>query len=741
MRPRFDSVAATTSSRRAHAEAASRRPHATAAAGVPRYLAQGKPAPSAPVTLQRDGDGPLPFQLTPPSLLQPSDPLARFRAGIGQQLQLDPDLRAKMLALTWHELDPAALFDPIAAAAAAAAAANQPAPSGEARVSPTTTPAAPAGPSIALDPDFAKTQRPATGGDVFNGLLKLPQVSGLLGRVRDDVVGRLGRDWSASSGGENAAFVGGSVVVGGSLLAGVLGMKASRGLVLSLLNDTVIPIPKVKGYSMAFHLAGDSVVVGAHLDVGQFLPEMWGFGAGKPKPINDPSWRAVPPQIDRDADGGALQGDVAPAALADGIAQQRGGGHALGAGLRARFEPVLGATLSRVRVHTGAYADALARGAAARAFTTGNDIFFRAGHYAPQTPTGQRLLAHELVHTVQQATGPVHARPAGAALRVSEAGDAHERQAQRVAEHITGGGPAPAQMHHAAAAPAIQREPQPQPKLPASPPDAAARLLAQGPPAWSDYFEQTVPAIAEAAEANDKIGLQRALWLITQAYAEQSPGAGLPSAHRNRLFNEQAAVTFKPGGAVDKVVPGQESEGITLKRLNQNEAAARGSTAMKVSPTFGYDTPERAVQHHLDQMAARWKPASAALTKQGESFAGFAQGLQDSHYAKAENYASDLIALQGQVRGQVVAWLRYTIVQRRRVRLPQLQAWAEQARAVHDALGASLGAALDLLGPLALQWRLLADALLLAERQLAREQAALARLERLAAVLAVSLVP
>lgn len=737
MRPRFDSVAAAGP--RSHAEAASRRPPAVAAAGVPRFLARGTPAATAPATLQRDGDGPLPFQLKPPSLLQPSDPLARFQVGIGQQLQLDPDLRAKMLTLTWHELDPAALFDPIAAAAAAAA--TRPAPPGDATTAPKATPAAPAEPTAALDPDFVKTQRPATGGDIFNGLLKLPQVSGLLGRVRDDAVGRLGRDWSASSSGENAAFVGGSVFVAGSLLAGVLGMKASRGLVVSLLNDTVIPIPKVKGYSMAFHLADDGVVIGAHLDVGQFLPELWGFGAGKPKSISDPSWRAVPPQIDRAVDGAgsALQGDGAPAALADGIAQQRGGGDALGAGLRAHFEPALGAKLSRVRVHTGADADALARGAAARAFTTGNDIFFRAGHYAPQTPTGQRLLAHELVHTVQQGNGLVDARPAGAGLRVSDAGDAHERQAQRIAEDIVGGGRAPAPVHPAAAAPAVQREPQPQPH--AKPPDAAAQLLAQRPPVWSDYFEEIVPAIAEAAEANDKIGLQRALWLVTQAYAEQSPGAGLPSAHRNRLFNEQAAVSFKPGGAVDKVVPGQESDGITLKKLNQNEGAVRGTTAMKVSPTFGYDTPERAVQHHLDQMAARWKPASAALTRPGESFTGFAQGLQDSHYAKAENYASDLIALQGQVRGQVVAWLRYTIVQRRRVRLPQLQAWAEQARAVHDALGDALGDALDLLGPLALQWRLLADALMLAERQLAREQAALARLERLAAVLAVGVAP
>ena len=38
----------------------------------------------------------------------------------------------------------------------------------------------------------------------------------------------------------------------------------------------------------------------------------------------------------------------------------------------------------------------------ARAFTLGQDIVFGAGEYAPDTGEGTRLLAHELVHVVQQ---------------------------------------------------------------------------------------------------------------------------------------------------------------------------------------------------------------------------------------------------------------------------------------------------------------------------------------------------
>jgi hypothetical protein len=53
-------------------------------------------------------------------------------------------------------------------------------------------------------------------------------------------------------------------------------------------------------------------------------------------------------------------------------------------------------------VHTGTNADALSRSLQARAFTTGQDIFFRSGEYSPASSSGQKLIAHELTHTKQQ---------------------------------------------------------------------------------------------------------------------------------------------------------------------------------------------------------------------------------------------------------------------------------------------------------------------------------------------------
>lgn len=67
--------------------------------------------------------------------------------------------------------------------------------------------------------------------------------------------------------------------------------------------------------------------------------------------------------------------------------------------------PLLGSTLTGVHLHTDAAAAAEAERLGARAFTRGEDIYFNAGEYAPATTDGQKLLAHELAHVLQQSRG------------------------------------------------------------------------------------------------------------------------------------------------------------------------------------------------------------------------------------------------------------------------------------------------------------------------------------------------
>jgi len=80
----------------------------------------------------------------------------------------------------------------------------------------------------------------------------------------------------------------------------------------------------------------------------------------------------------------------------------RGGGQPLPASTRTFFEPRFGFDISQVRIHTDAHAAEIARAVNARSFTVGRDVVFGAGEYAPETPIGKKLLAHELTHVVQQ---------------------------------------------------------------------------------------------------------------------------------------------------------------------------------------------------------------------------------------------------------------------------------------------------------------------------------------------------
>lgn len=74
--------------------------------------------------------------------------------------------------------------------------------------------------------------------------------------------------------------------------------------------------------------------------------------------------------------------------------------------LRQEMETLVGADLSEVRVHTGERAQRMAEGLGARAFAAGTaDVFFAQGEFAPQTPAGKALLAHEVAHVAEGRTG------------------------------------------------------------------------------------------------------------------------------------------------------------------------------------------------------------------------------------------------------------------------------------------------------------------------------------------------
>lgn len=125
--------------------------------------------------------------------------------------------------------------------------------------------------------------------------------------------------------------------------------------------------------------------------------------------IADDVLRQQAPEMGKGVEGNILQtkaGSNQPTKLSSNFQNRvfalQGGGQPLALSERAFFEPRFSSDFSQVRIHTDSQAAKAARVINAHAFTLGRDIVFGGGEYRPGTSEGNRLLAHELVHVVQQ---------------------------------------------------------------------------------------------------------------------------------------------------------------------------------------------------------------------------------------------------------------------------------------------------------------------------------------------------
>ncbi|GAA0879203.1 hypothetical protein GCM10009119_21710 [Algoriphagus jejuensis] len=94
-------------------------------------------------------------------------------------------------------------------------------------------------------------------------------------------------------------------------------------------------------------------------------------------------------------------GDLEPE-IENRIQSAKGGGAAMPAETQTSMESHFGQPFGAVKIHNDNTSDRLNRQLDAKAFTTGNNIFFKRGEYNPTTYQGKKLLAHELTHVVQQ---------------------------------------------------------------------------------------------------------------------------------------------------------------------------------------------------------------------------------------------------------------------------------------------------------------------------------------------------
>ncbi|MGH7468839.1 MAG: DUF4157 domain-containing protein [Longimicrobiales bacterium] len=107
-----------------------------------------------------------------------------------------------------------------------------------------------------------------------------------------------------------------------------------------------------------------------------------------------------------------VSGDVARM-----LSQTRGGGSPLPDTIRTFMETRFGHYFGDVRIHNDSHTAQMTKALHAEAFTTGRDIYFGPGRFAPHVTEGKKLLAHELTHVVQQRStganqgGQTHIQP------------------------------------------------------------------------------------------------------------------------------------------------------------------------------------------------------------------------------------------------------------------------------------------------------------------------------------------
>jgi hypothetical protein len=162
----------------------------------------------------------------------------------------------------------------------------------------------------------------------------------------------------------------------------------------------------------------------------------WFFRAKEPKPEAEPENKA--PEVEPGHSGAQrlldLQQTVGNQAVQSMLPPTPGESldHEVQHQLGEQFDQDFG----QVRVHTDAAAASAAEALGTSAYTAGRDIYFARGRYAPESPEGRRLLAHELAHVVQQERAAASLTSPGESRSTAAAA---EHEAESVARAATRG--------------------------------------------------------------------------------------------------------------------------------------------------------------------------------------------------------------------------------------------------------------------------------------------------------------
>ena len=319
-------------------------------------------------------------------------------------------------------------------------------------------------------------------------------------------------------------------------------------------------------------------------------------------------------------------------------------GQPLDAATRAFMEPRFGHDFSGVRVHTGGQAAESAGSVNALAYTVGQDVVFASGQYAPATSTGQRLLAHELTHVVQQ-RGTAISTAAG--IGSIDPNPAMESQAQVVEAAF--GSAVPPQADRMPGL-ALQRQPaggQPPPQ-PGAP---NARQL------------RAIEAARRAAAIRCQIALFRVGGIVPAGPGGTSDAA-TESQRRARALAQvmfdwanpnmeqigevvSSMVNFLTSGVQTVIAPASDTD------CGNRAAYVRGlRPPIVLCPAFFSDTPEQQIRTMVHEAAHLARIGSATL---GESYCvDFDCKTSCGGFESADSWAHFVHCLSGQTPDQPV---------------------------------------------------------------------------------------
>ncbi|MCC7359476.1 MAG: DUF4157 domain-containing protein [Anaerolineales bacterium] len=339
-----------------------------------------------------------------------------------------------------------------------------------------------------------------------------------------------------------------------------------------------------------------------------------------PKPLPAAPLGTLPPyRLPPGAPGGApvqpaRRGQRAPAAataedqpdLGDRLAEQAGRGRPLPSDLAQDLGRRLAGDLSGVRVHTDAEADALAQEMDALAFTTGQDIYFSAGSFAPESEAGRRLLTHEAAHTLQQAQGPVAGTLREDGVSISSPTDSFEQAAEAAATAALGGPAAPTTSalssgSRAFGPPSVQRVsegevPSESPAIPLDDGETEEHTItideqgvtsaSYGAPGFSTKDEVTTQTPGTKPEENlvDVTGTVVATFKVTTSVNLPTVPSGLTACQKKRVedaINNQLKPHEDAHVAAMKGYDGTVEEAISVKRVPKASAIAELSKVAK----------------------------------------------------------------------------------------------------------------------------------------------------------------